>query len=172
MSLLKVPLTETDIEILRKKKKSNTNIRLWVLTISIFILLISYFCSGFDQTSESFKFLKIIVIVIIGALFLGTLIDTNFDNDFKEKQKFVGSVKIKKKEYWHDIEDNRDFYIITFDDWRIGEKSVMKDFWNKSKEGDEFYIEQAMNSGFIFRFEKENMNYINELGTQNRNTIV
>lgn len=166
MALIKVPLTENDIRILKRKKKSNDKSRLYVLFFSILILLISYFIVGFDLSNETFKFIKVIVIVIISALILGSLIDTNFENDFKEKIKFIGAVRVKKKEYVYDSEDNSENYILTFDDWRIGVKSVLKEFWNETNEGDEFYIEQAFNSGFILKFEKENVDMLNHIQFQ------
>jgi hypothetical protein len=163
MSLIKVPLTENDLRILKVKKKSNDKSRLYLSFFLILILLISYLIVGFDLSNETFKFIKIIVIVIISFLILGSLIDTNFENDFKEKIKFIGTVKVKKKEYVYDSEDNLENYILTFDDWRIGVKSVLKEFWNEINEGDEFYIEQASNSGFILKFEKENLDMLNQI---------
>jgi len=53
--------------------------------VFILILLISYLIVGFNASNETFKFIKVIVIVIISVLILGSLIDTNFENDFKEK---------------------------------------------------------------------------------------
>jgi hypothetical protein len=163
MSLIKVPLTENDLRILKEKKKSNDKSRLYLFFFLILILLISYLIVGFDLSNETFKFIKIIVIVIISFLILGSLIDTNFENDFKEKIKFIGTVKVRKKEYVYDSEDNLENYILTFDDWRIGVKSVLKEFWNEINEGDEFYIEQASNSGFILKFEKENVDMLNQI---------
>ena len=166
MALTKVSLTENDIKILKRKKKSNDKSRLYVLFFSILILLISYLIVGFNVSNETFKFIKVIVIVIISVLILGSLIDTNFENDFKEKIKFIGNVRVKKKEYIYDSEDNSENYILTFDDWRIGVKSVLKEFWNETNEGDEFYIEQASNSGYILKFEKEDVDMLNHIQLQ------
>jgi ABC-type transport system involved in cytochrome c biogenesis permease component len=117
MALSKVSLSDNDIKLLIRKKKGNKNVRLLVLLFSILVLFIIYASVGFDTSNETFKFFKIVIIIVISALILSTLMDANFDNDLKEKQKFVGNIKVKKKEFWHNIEDNIDHYIIIFDEW-------------------------------------------------------
>ncbi|QOG01557.1 hypothetical protein [Flavobacterium sp. MDT1-60] len=123
------------------------------------LLLIVYVSVGFDTSNSFFYYFKIVVIVINAFLLLGTLRDTNYDNDLNERKKYVGLVKVKKKEYFYDNENNSESHIITFDEWRIGEKSFKKEYWNKIIEGDEFYVEQAANSGFLFKLEKENTDF-------------
>ena len=76
----------------------------------------------------------------------------------KNKNTWV-LVKVKKKEYFYDNENNSESHIITFDEWRIGQKSFKKEYWNKVNEGDEFYVEQATNSGFTLKLEKENTDF-------------
>jgi len=90
---------------------------------------------------------------------MGSLKDVNFYNDLKEKQKYVGTVKVKKKEYFYDDESNYESYVVNFDEWRIGNKSFKEDFWNIINEGDEFYVEQAVNSGFILKLEKDKKDF-------------
>jgi len=43
---------------------------------------------------------------------------------------------------------------------------VLKEFWNETNEGDEFYIEQASNSGYILKFEKEDVDMLNHIQLQ------
>lgn len=159
MPLTKVSLTKTDIESLKGKKKSNSKLRIGISFFSLLILLIVYVSVGFDTSHSFFYFFKIVVIVINAFLLLGTLRDTNYDNDLNERKKYVGVVKVKKKEYFYDNENNSESHIITFDEWRIGEKSFKKECWDKINEGDEFYVEQATNSGFMFKLEKENTDF-------------
>ena len=159
MAITKVSLTKADIESLKGKKKSNLKLRLGISFFSLLILLIAYVSVGFDSSNSNFYFFKIIAIVINAFLLLGVLIDANYDNDLREKQKYVGLVKVKKKEYFYDSENNSESHIITFDEWRIGQKSFKKEYWNKINEGDEFYAEQATNSGFTLKLEKENIDF-------------
>jgi hypothetical protein len=159
MPLTKIPLTKADIEAVKSKKKNKSKFRIWISIVSFLILLIVYLSVGFDTSDSTFEFFKIVVIVIHAFLLLGSLTDTNFYNDLNEKQKYAGLVKVKKKEYFFDSEDNSESHIIIFDDWRIGEKSFKKEHWNKINEGDEFYVEQATNSGLVFKLEKENIDF-------------
>jgi hypothetical protein len=159
MPVTKISLTKTDIESLKGKKKSNSKLRIGSSIFSLLVLLIVYINVGFDTSNSNFYFFKIVVIVINAFLLLGTLTDTNYDNDLSERKKYVGLVKVKKKEYFYDNENNSESHIIIFDEWRIGEKSFKKEYWNKIKEGDEFYVEQATNSSFTFKLEKENIDF-------------
>lgn len=172
MALSKVSLSDDDIKLLIRKKKGNKNVRLLVLLFSILVLFIIYTSVGFDTSNETFKFFKIVVIIVISALILSTLIDANFDNDLKEKQKFVGNIKVKKKEFWHNIEDNIDHYIIIFDEWQVGQKYVKREFWNETNESDEFYVEVAMNSGYVLKFTKNNIDVVNALRVQQSSNII
>lgn len=159
MPLTKTSFTNTDIEAVKSRKKSNSKKRFWISFFSLLILLIVYLSSGFDTSSSFFNFFIIVVIVINSFLIISSLRDTNYNTDLSEKQKYVGLVKVKKKEYFYDNDNNSEMHIINFDDWRIGEKSFKKEYWNKINEGDEFYVEQATNSGVIFRLEKENIDF-------------
>jgi hypothetical protein len=159
MALTKTSFTNTDIEAVKSKKKSNSKIRIWISFFSFLILLIVYLSLGFDTSTSPFDFFKIIVIVINAFLIISALRDTNYNTDLSEKQKYIGMVKVKKKEYFYDNDNNSESHIINFDDWRIGEKSFKEEYWNKINEGDEFYVEQATNSGVVFRLEKENIDF-------------
>ncbi|TPG32122.1 hypothetical protein [Flavobacterium pectinovorum] len=159
MALTKTSFTNTDIEAVKSKKKSNSKIRIWISFFSFLILLIVYLSLGFDTSTSPFDFFKIIVIVINAFLIISALRDTNYNTDLSEKQKYIGLVKVKKKEYFYDNDNNSESHIINFDDWRIGEKSFREEYWNKINEGDEFYVEQATNSGVVFRLEKENIDF-------------
>lgn len=157
MALTKTSFTNTDA--VKSKKKSNSKIRIWISFFSFLILLIVYLSLGFDTSTSPFDFFKIIVIVINAFLIISALRDTNYNTDLSEKQKYIGMVKVKKKEYFYDNDNNSESHIINFDDWRIGEKSFKEEYWNKINEGDEFYVEQATNSGVVFRLEKENIDF-------------
>ena len=159
MPVTKTLLTKTDVESLKNKKKSNSKIRIWISIVSFLILLIVYVSVGFDTSNSKFYFFKIVIIIINAFLLLGSLTDANYDTDLSERQKYVGLVKVKKKECFYDSEDNSESHIITFDEWRIGQKSFNKEFWNKINEGDEFYVEQSTNSGFVFKLEKDNIDF-------------
>ncbi|QYS85593.1 hypothetical protein JJC03_10255 [Flavobacterium oreochromis] len=159
MSLTKVSLTELDIKILKKRKRSKNKIRLLILIFSISVLSIIRYYSP----NETYGFTKIAMLIIFSGLIIGSLIDTNIDNDLKERIKLVGDIKIKKKEHYHDADNNKNHFIITFDDWRIGDREVEEEFWNKTNEGDEFYIEQAANSGYVLQFKKESIDILNEI---------
>lgn len=159
MAITKVSLTIKDIEALKNEKKSRSNSRIWISIISILILSIVYLCVGFDTSSDVFRFFAVVIIVINGSLFLWLLIDSNFDNDLSEKQKYVGIVKVKKKKYWQDNENNSETFIINFDEWRIGNKAFKEEYWKKINEGDEFYVEQAANSGFVLKLKRENEDF-------------
>lgn len=159
MAVTKTSLTLTDIESLKGKKKGNSRLRIGISIFSLLILLIAYIGVGFDTSNSNFYFFKIVVIVINAFLLLGVLRDTNYDNDLIEKQKYVGVVKVKKKEYFYDNENSSESFIITFDEWRIGEKSFKEEYFKKINEGDEFYVEQATNSGFTLKLEKENIDF-------------
>jgi hypothetical protein len=159
MPLTKTSLTNTDIEAVKSKKKSNSKKRFWISFFSLLILLIVYLSSSFDTSGSFFNFFIIVVIVINSFLIISSLRDTNYNTDLSEKQKYLGLVKVKKKEYFYDNDNNSEMHIITFDDWRIGEKTFQVEYWNKINEGDEFYVEQAANSGVVFRLEKENIDF-------------
>jgi len=159
MPVTKKALTKTDIESLKGKKKSNSKIRIWISVFSLLFLLIVYLSVSFDTSNSVFYFFRIVVIVINAFLLLGSLRDSNYETDLSERQKYVGLVQVKKKEYFYDNENNSESHIIIFDEWRIGEKAFKKEYWNKIKEGDEFYVEQAINSGFIFKLEKEDTDF-------------
>lgn len=159
MPLTKTSLTNTDIEAVKSKKKSNSKKRFWISFFSLLILLIVYLSSGFNTSGSFFNFFIIVVIVINSFLIISSLRDTNYNTDLSEKQKYVGLVKVKKKEYFYDNDNNSESHIINFDDWRIGGKTFKVEYWNKINEGDEFYVEQAANSGVVFRLEKENIDF-------------
>lgn len=152
MPLKKTSLTNTDIEAVKSKKRSNSKKRFWISFFSLLILLIVYL-------SSDFNYFIIVVIVVNSFLIIGSLTDTNYNTDLSEKQKYIGLVKVKKKEYFFDNDNSSESHIINFDDWRIGEKSFKVEYWNKINEGDEFYVEQAANSGVVFRLEKENIDF-------------
>ncbi|MEN2399902.1 hypothetical protein GKZ90_0008950 [Flavobacterium sp. MC2016-06] len=159
MAVTKAALTEVDIQSLKNKKKNNSKMRITISLISTLSLLMVYLIVGFDTSNSFFRFFAGAVILINSALILKSLIDTNYDNDLSEKQKYVGTVKVKKKEYWYDNEDNSEIFMINFDEWRIGNKSFKEEIWNTINEGDEFYVEQATNSGFLIKLEKDNVDF-------------
>ncbi|MBP4138634.1 hypothetical protein [Flavobacterium geliluteum] len=159
MPITKAVLSKEDIESLKIKKKSKSKTRILGSIFSLLVLLIVYLCVGCDSSNSTFYFFRIFIIVINVFIFMGSLKDVNFYNDLKEKQKYVGTVKVKKKEYFYDDESNYESYVVNFDEWRIGNKSFKEDFWNIINEGDEFYVEQAVNSGFILKLEKDKKDF-------------
>lgn len=161
MPLAKVSLTETDIQLLTNKKKLNSGIRIKISLISVIILLVVYFYVGFDISNYTFIVFGIMILFIHGFLFISSVKDVSFYNDLNEKQKYSGIIKVTKKEHWIDDENDWERYNIDFNEWRIGSKSFHVEYWNKINEGDEFYIEQAINSGFVFRLEKETQDFKN-----------
>lgn len=155
MPVTRVTLTETDIEILKKRKKRNSNTRISILVVSLLI----FFISNFYSSNENFKYVKVFFIIIILLLFLSSLFDVNLYNDLSEKEKFVGLVKVKEKEYRLDSEDNTEIHFIIFDEWRIGNIQFKKEYWDRINKGDEFYIEQTTNSDYILGLSKENIDF-------------
>lgn len=159
MAVTKIPLTKEDIVLVKNRIKANSVRRLLGSGLTLVILLIVYFSVDRDTSSDTFCFFKIGVIVINAFLLLGWLRDTNLYNDLKEKRKYVGTVKVKHKNYLHDKEDNSTIYQIIFDEWRVGMVCFNEKFWNDINEGDEFYVELATNSSLILKLEKDNIDF-------------
>ncbi len=159
MAIIKIAFTKEDTQLVKNKIKANSTIRLLISGFSLLVLLIVYLAVNFDASNSTFYHFRIAIIIINAFLILGSLRDANLYNDLKEKQKYVGTVKIKKKDYFYDRENNSELHQVTFDEWRIGEKSFKKEFWNDVNEGDEFYVEQAANSSLVLKLEKENIDF-------------
>nr|WP_294783491.1 hypothetical protein [uncultured Flavobacterium sp.] len=159
MAVTKTALTKQDIVLVKNRIKSNSTIRLLGSGFTLIVLLIVYLSVGCDTSNDTFYFFRAAVIVINSFILLSWLRDTNLYNDLNEKQKYVGTVKVKKKEYFYDNENNSESYQVTFDEWRIGDVSFKEEFWKKINEGDEFYVEKAVNSGLILKLEKDNVNF-------------
>ena len=72
--------------------------------------------------------------------------------------------KVKVKRYWGARENNySDFYyafMITFNDWRIGNNRFEEEYWNDIKVNDVFFIEQAVNSGLVLKITKNNTDFM------------
>ena len=162
----KIPLTDTDIYKIKNYKNYRSLNRIFTASFLIVILLITCVIVKFDSNNVFFKFMTIFIISLIFVLIILSFIDTNFNNDLREKKKIVGLSKIKTKEHRIDNEDNKEQFILIFDDWRIGEQFVTKEFWLQTEETNEFYIEVAINSGYVLKFEKDNISYIDELISQ------
>ncbi|MFD2939218.1 hypothetical protein [Flavobacterium notoginsengisoli] len=159
MAITKISLTKEDIQLVKNKIKANSTIRILISGFSLLVLLIVYLAVSCDASNSAFYHVRIVIIVINAFLLLGSLRDANLYNDLKEKRKYVGTVKVKKKEYFYDQENNSELHQIVFDEWRIGEKLFKKEFWNDIKEGDEFYVEQAANSALVLKLDKENIDF-------------
>ena len=162
----KLPLTDKDVYKIKNHKKHRSLSRIFMAAFFIVILLITYVIVQFDSNNVFFRFLSIFISSIIFVLLIMSLIDTNFDNDLREKKKIVGLSKIKSKEHRIDNEDNKEEFILIFDDWRISKQFVSKEFWLLNDEMNEFYLEVALNSGYVLKFEKDNISYIDELLNQ------
>ena len=159
MPITKVKLTKIDIETLKNRKERNSKMRISILAFFLFLLLVSYLILD----NEFYKFLKIIVIVITSFFLLGSLLDANYDYDLKQKEKYVGFVKVKEKKYWRDSEDDTEYHTINFDDWRIGNKHFHKKTWNEINKGDEFYVEQGCTSGYTLILRKDDIDFIDKI---------
>lgn len=159
MPLTKTVLTQEDIKLVKVRMKSINSVRILVSVFTLLVLLIVYLSVGCDSSNSTFYHFRIVVIVINAFLFISSMRDVGYYNDLKEKQKYVGTVKVKKKEYSYDRENNAASYEVNFDEWRIGNKSFKQEFWNHISEGDEFYVEQAANSGFVLKLEKDDVDF-------------
>ncbi|KAF2517916.1 hypothetical protein [Flavobacterium foetidum] len=159
MPLTKVSLNQFDIQSLKGKKRYNSRFRIWISFISILVFAIIYLSVGFDASNNVFKFFAIVTIVAHLFLFISSTVDNGFSHDLKEKQKYAGILKAIKKEHWIDDENGWERFKVDFGEWKIGVKSFQKAYWEKINEGDEFYIEQAVNSGFVFKLEKDNVDF-------------
>ncbi|MCV2486892.1 hypothetical protein OD917_18320 [Flavobacterium sp. SH_e] len=159
MAVTKIPLTKEDIILVKNRIKANSVIRLLGSGFTLIVLLIVYLSTGRDTSNDTFCFFKIAVIVINAFLLIGWLRDTNLYNDLKDRQKYVGTIKVKHKNYHYDSENNSTIYQIIFDEWRVGNVCFIEKFWNDINEGDEFYVEQATNSSLILKLEKDNVDF-------------
>ncbi|AWK05361.1 hypothetical protein HYN56_14405 [Flavobacterium crocinum] len=159
MAITKIALTKEDIQLVKNKIKANSAIRISISGFSLLVLLIIYLAVDCDTSNSTFYHFRIAIIVINAFLLLGSLRDANLYNDLREKQKYAGTVKVKKKVYSYDRENNYENYQIYFDEWKIGDKSFKKEFWNDIEEGDEFYVEQAANSALVLKLDKENIDF-------------
>ncbi|MBB4802993.1 hypothetical protein HNP37_003068 [Flavobacterium nitrogenifigens] len=159
MAVSKIALTKEDIVLVKNRIKANSTIRLLGSGFSLIVLLIVYLCVGCDTSNHTFYFFRGAIIVINAFLLLSWLRDINLYNDLNEKQKYVGTVKVKKKEYHYDNENNSEIHQVNFDEWRVGNVCFKEKFWNDIEEGDEFYVEQAANSSLILKLEKDNVDF-------------
>ena|SRR6218665_557696 len=159
MAITKIALTKEDIQLVKNKIKANSTIRISISGFSLLVLLIVYLAVSCDASNSTFYHVRIVIIVINAFLLLGSLKDANLYNDLREKRKYAGTVKVNKKVYSYDRENNYENYQIYFDEWKIGDRSFKKEFWNDVNEGDEFYVEQAVNSGLIFKLERDTIDF-------------
>lgn len=160
MSLIIEPLTFFDIEELKKKqKKNNKNNFSFSIVLGFLFLLNLFLFRGFIPNNIH-RFIKITTLLLFGLILLKSLYESNYSLDLKEKNKYVGFLKVKKKILIDGDEGQRHRYKIEFDDWRIRSIEFYKKNWDLTQENDVFYVELTTNSEYILKLKRNNEDFI------------
>jgi len=158
-SLLKQPFSDIDIEELKQKQKKNSKTNFIFVVVLILIFLINYFLFKDNIKNNVYQFIKIVDLLLFGLIILIVLYQNVYSLDLTDKTKYVGIVKIKNKIFIYDAEQPNE-YKIKFDDWRIRTVNFHKEYWDLINENDEFYLEQAINSEYIFKLRRNDEDFI------------
>ena len=165
MAISKQKLNEDELLSLKKQKKLNSKYRLGCFMLVVLIVIPIIYFSGVlhNEDYSDIIFLGFGLFGIIFTFIISSLSDITFENDLQEKEKYVGTSSIKNKKRVEDDENSSVDYLITFEDWRIGTKYISEEYWNLVEVGNVFYVEQATNSGFVFRLECNGTDYTKAL---------
>ena len=137
MSLLQESLSIEDIKKITDTQKQKTIFSIIITSLVgglVFYIVFVHF--------ELSLFLSLTIVSLILFLFFiveysGSL---NVHYDLIEDKKYVGNIIVVEKSVVCSNDSSSAWYIVKFDNWRIGEKAFKKEFWETINCGDILYI--------------------------------
>lgn len=157
-SLIKMPFSDSNFKELKQKQIKNNKNNFVLLTIVLLFYGINFFVLNKISSERLYFAIKIFLLISFGIIIIKSLAENLYNLDLNDQNKYVGVLKVKNKIYIK-VDEQLPQYKIEFEDWRINAVYFHKQFWDRIRENDEFYIEQAINSEYIFVLKKEDEDF-------------